>query len=206
MDKEMAFDFLTRLAGGLAQIFGSSCETVVHDMNNPKASILYICNGEVTKRKVGDSITVAGIKGVVNDYNEREDHINLLGKTSDGRLIKNSTFHLEGDDFHYAITINFDFTHLSLAKSALAELTSVGQIIADASNSSGNLLQDIFDECLNSIGKPVAMFTKEDRLRMIAMLLDRGAFKFSKSVAIVAEKLNISRYTIYKYLRKRELS
>ena len=40
-------------------------------------------------------------------------------------------------------------------------------------------------------------------MKMIALLLERGAFNFSKRIPTIAEKLNISRYTIYKYLRER---
>ncbi len=39
---------------------------------------------------------------------------------------------------------------------------------------------------------------KTDRMRIIRMLYKRRAFTYQKSVAIVAERLNVSRYTVYK--------
>ena len=45
---------------------------------------------------------------------------------------------------------------------------------------------------------------KTDRMRIIRMLYKRRAFTYQKSVAIVAERLNVSRYTVYKYMHELE--
>lgn len=201
MNNKEALEFLNRLAEGIACMFGSSCETVIHDMNNKKSSIVSIYNGQVTKRKVGDSLSILGIKEV-NEFFEGKNIINSLGKMGDGRLLKSSTFHLRGEDYHYALGINYDYTHLILAQNTLEELTTVGQPIENELEVSGNMLQHIFEECLKIVGKPVAMLTKDDRIKIIGLLKERGAFNFSKGIPIIADKLNISRYTIYKYLRK----
>ena len=202
MNKEEALEFLNRMAEGIACMFGNSCETLIHDMNNKKSSIVSIYHKEVTKRNVGDSLSILGVNEV-DEFFEGKDVVNCLGKTRDGRLLKSSTFHLRGDDYHYALGINYDYTHLALAKTALEELTMVGQPIEDELYPTGDFLQDIFDECLKIVGKPVALLTREDRIQMIELLLKRGAFNFSKGIPTIAEKLNISRYTIYKYLRNR---
>ena len=45
MDREEAFEFLDRTARGIAEMFGSTCETLVHDMGDPSHPILSIYNG-----------------------------------------------------------------------------------------------------------------------------------------------------------------
>ena len=45
---------------------------------------------------------------------------------------------------------------------------------------------------------------KTDRMRIILMLYKRRAFTYQKSVAIVAERLNVSRYTVCKYMHELE--
>ena len=50
MTKDEAFEFLDRTARGIAEMFGTSCETLVHDMGNPKHPILSIYNGQVSGR------------------------------------------------------------------------------------------------------------------------------------------------------------
>ena len=42
MTREEAFEFLDRTARGIAEMFGSSCETLVHDMGDPSHPILSI--------------------------------------------------------------------------------------------------------------------------------------------------------------------
>ena len=49
-------EFLFHLAKGLARQFGPNCEVVIHDLaaKDPEKSIVYIVNGHVTGRRVGD--------------------------------------------------------------------------------------------------------------------------------------------------------
>ncbi len=42
MDKAEALQFLDRTARGIAEMFGTSCETLVHDMSRPDHPILVI--------------------------------------------------------------------------------------------------------------------------------------------------------------------
>lgn len=201
LEKEAALEFLQRMAAGVSQMFGSACETVIHDLDDRGHSLVAINNGHVTNRKVGDNLLILGHREV-DDFFLGNDLINCEGKTKDGRLLKASTFHLKGESYHYAFGINYDFTHLSLARAALEDLTAVGQNIEDAiASSTTDLLESIFADCLKAIGKPVAMFTREDRRKMFELLSAKGAFNFQRSIPIIADKLNISRHTIYKYLR-----
>ncbi len=51
MTRDEAFEFLDRAARGIAEMFGSSCETLVHDMGVPTHPILSIYNGHVSGRR-----------------------------------------------------------------------------------------------------------------------------------------------------------
>jgi predicted transcriptional regulator YheO len=203
MNKKEAFVFLNRLAEGLSKTFGNSCETVIHDMKNKKNSITAIYNGHVTGRKIGDGLDILGTNKEVSDFFDGIDIVNCQGKTADGKLVKTSTFHLMGEGYHYTLGINFDYTILSIAESAIKELTKVGEGLEDAMNEFGeNRLKDIFEDCLGIVGKPVSIMNKEDRVRIITLLKEKNAFSFQKSIPFVSEKLNISRYTIYNYLKE----
>ena len=50
------------------------------------------------------------------------------------------------------------------------------------------------------VGKPVSALNKSDRLKIIALLEQKEAFSFRKSVPFIAQRLGVSRYTVYKYL------
>ena len=41
-----------------------------------------------------------------------------------------------------------------------------------------------------------------DRMRIIQLLYERNVFQMQKAVPYVAERLNISRFTVYNYLKE----
>ena len=61
-------------------------------------------------------------------------------------------------------------------------------------------LSELLDECLSAVGKPVGALNKRDRMKIIALLDQKNAFSYRKSVPFVARRLQVSRYTVYKYL------
>ena len=63
-------------------------------------------------------------------------------------------------------------------------------------------LADLFDQCVAALGKPLEALNKADRLKVVALLRERSAFSYRKSVPYVAGRLGVSRYTIYKYLEE----
>jgi len=204
MEKEQVLDFLKRLADGLAVMFGKNCEVVIHDMKNFESSIIYITNEHVTGRKKGDPFNVLGVHKV-DAFFEGEDIINHQGTVKNNHLIKSSTFHIKGDDYHYAIGINYDYTDLSHAQSVLAQLTKVGAPIDEVINVSNQMektLEILYEEALDKIGKPLALMKKEDRVRVIKYLDENGAFSIHKSIPLIAKKMKISRYTVYNYLKE----
>ena len=58
------------------------------------------------------------------------------------------------------------------------------------------------NECIGNVGVPVEKMGKYDRMRIIQMLCDRNVFQMQKAVPYVAERLKISRFTVYNYLKE----
>lgn len=201
MTREEAFEFLDRTARGIAEMFGSSCETLVHDMGDPKHPILSIYNGYVSGRSVGSTMDILGTAKELDATGLVTDFVNLYATTPSGQQIKSSTFHLIGDGYNLALGINFDYTSLVYANRILVDLMNAEADLQSAMWQGGDSrLADIFDECLAAVGKPVNALTKKDRMKIIALLDQKNAFSFRKSVPFVSKRLQVSRYTIYKYL------
>ena len=64
----------------------------------------------------------------------------------------------------------------------------------------GVLLDDMIQQALLFVGKHSYAMSKEDKINFIRYLDERGAFLISKSGPRVCKTLNISKYTLYKYL------
>lgn len=202
MTREEAFEFLDRTARGIAEMFGSSCETLVHDMTVPTHPILSIYNGHVSGRSVGSTMDILGAGRALDEDALVTDQVNLFATTPSGQQIKSSTFHLIGEDYNLALGINFDFSSLVYANRILVDLMSARADLQSALWHEGDSrrLAEIFDDCLSAVGKPVNALTKKDRMKVVALLEQKNAFSFRKAVPFVAQHLQVSRYTVYKYL------
>lgn len=204
MEREKILDFLKRMADGISEMFGSNCEVVIHDMDNVDSSILYITNQHVTQRSAGEQLNVLGTKELDSLYKGR-DLVNHKGTAKNNHLIKSSTFHLKGDNYHFAFGINYDYTNMLMVQSTINDLISVSGDIDVAVKEDINLenrLSELFDKAIEHIGKPLPFMRKADRVEMVRFLNEKGAFSIHKGIPIIAEKMNISRYTIYNYLRE----
>ena len=206
MNREEMLTFLKNEARGIAAMFGPNCETLVHDMTRPGHPILAIYNGTVTGREVGST---ADIFGDIGDYDQtvyaKKDYTNQMVLSRDGRTLKSSTFNVVGEDYHFAFGINMDITSMVRASQVLSELTATsGDLQQTMMQDARSQLEELLRECISAVGKEPEAMKKTDRMRIIRMLYKRRAFTYQKSVAIVAERLNVSRYTVYKYMHELE--
>lgn len=198
MTREEAFAMLDRMAKGIAEMFGSNCETVINDLADPLHPVLAIYNGHVSGRSVGSKRDVTGIE---QDLYLDTDVINLLAVTPNGQQTKSTTFSIKGDDYHYGFGINYDFTPLAYANRVLLDLMHTEVDFRSALyKPRDNGISELLDEAILRIGKPTREMNKADRLRVIEHLKDMDAFSYRRAVPYVASHLGVSRYTIYKYL------
>lgn len=205
MEREKMFDFLKRIADGISIMFGNNCEVVIHDMENDESSILYITNKHVTERDVGDKLDVLGTTEL-DELSKGTDLINLKGVAKNNHLVKSSTFHAKGEDYHFALGINYDYTNMLMVHSVVGDLIHVGDsidtVVGEKDENLELKLDELYTEAVDQIGKPIPFMRKKERVEMIKYLQEKGAFSIHKSIPIIADKMNVSRYTIYNYLRE----
>ena len=161
---------LCALAHGVAGQYGKSCEVAVHDLtveNAADSSIIYIENGEVTGRKVGDGASAVVLEELSQAEQNHEDRIGYFTKTSDGKVLKSTTVYIR-DDSGKVIAIfsfNHDITALSVASTALTELTSpaIPSEPEKITPHVGELLDELLWKSTELIGKPVSLMNKDDK-------------------------------------------
>lgn len=209
-------DFLKQLAHGLAVQFGNSCEIVIHDLTkkNLDKSIVYIENGHVTDRHTNDGPSGIVLETLKADPKKIKDKLAYLTRTSDGRILKSSSLYIRNDkgEIVYIFCINYDITTLLAAESFIHDLvqteTEDNPKPERASNppkithSVNELLNLLIDQAVTSVGKPVAMMNKNDKIAVVQYLNDAGAFLITKSGDKVASLLGISKFTLYSYMDK----
>ena len=98
--------------------------------------------------------------------------------------------------------INYDMTDLMMAQSivnAMVQPTAADEPERIPTNVN-ELLDDLLEQSVKLIGKPVAMMNKEDKVKAIHFLNDAGAMLITKSGDKIAKHFGISKYTLYSYL------
>lgn len=195
------------MAKAIAKQFGPNCEVVVHDLqsNDPENSIVAIENGHVSGRKLSDGPSHVVLEALRSDTRKLEDHLAYLTKTEDGKLLKSSTIYLR-DDEGTAIgifSINYDITLMMAMENTLRDLTQTEETTREPENITRNvstLLEELLEQSVRIIGKPVALMNKDDKVKAIRFLNDSGAFLITKSGPRVCSYFGISKYTLYSYI------
>lgn len=204
----MNLDFLERLSKAIAAQFGTHCEVVVHDLKSGdmEHTIALIENGHVTHRKKGDGPSLVVLEALKeSDPDKLTDSAGYLMKTHDGRILKCATVFLRDENGvpEGVLSINYDITELLMAERAIdailhhEEEKTAPERIPQSVN---ELLDDLIEQSVRLVGKPVAMMSKEDKIKAIAFLNNAGAFLITRSGDKVSKYFGISKYTMYSYI------
>ena len=206
MDKEEIYRYLYSQAEGIAQMFGSQCETLIQEIVDDVFYIRAIFNGHVSGREVGSTQGILGGTLRVEDLNFQKAFSganNQLVEHPSGKKIKSSSFTLRGEDYLYVLGINLDITIFDNLKYMLGELTTFeGDLFSTLYREKDNSLESILETCLKVIDGNHEEMKKEDRQILIRLLDEHNFFQIQKSVPFLAGKLGVSKYTIYKDLNK----
>ncbi len=205
---EVVLKNLKRLAQALAVQFGDQCEVVIHDLDTKdiEKSIVYIENGHVSGRKVGDGPSQIVLDAFAKKDSDIPDHLAYLLRAQNGNVLKSSTVFIrdEADKIRYIFAMNYNITGLlPLSKSLATFVTSAKGDERSAEKLSGNvnhLLDELIQKSVELVGVPVKAMSKDDKVKAIQFLNDAGAFLITKSGDKVAKYFGISKYTLYSYV------
>jgi predicted transcriptional regulator YheO len=203
-------DTLSVVADAIAGMFGAQCEVVVHDFKDLSCSIVKIVNGHVTGRYVGGCMTDFGLKMLKQD-DSTNLFLNYATVTGAGRQLKSSTLLFRDEDGKpaAALCINVDATEMIHYSRLIQTFFSPAAQpppgeghVETFQEDIGATLQEAARKTLEKTAIPISSMKKEDRLKIVAELEDRGFFLIKGSVNYLARKLRISKFTIYGYLEE----
>lgn len=201
-------EMLKQIADALAAQFGPNCEVVIHDLSaqNAEHPIVYIVNGHVTGRKVGDGASYVVVEQLTTNDPAPRDHLAYLTRTPDGKILKSSTVYIRNSKGKVSaiLAINYDISKLLMVESAVRDLISTGEETQQTEPEKivniNDLLDDLIEQSVALVGKPVALMNKDDKVKAIRFLNQNGAFLVTKSGDKIAKYFGISKYTLYSYI------
>lgn len=201
----------------LAAFSGPNCEVVLHDLSDPVHSVVRVENGEVTGRAVGQ-----GLRHLVpnllrmprtDDGGLSSESPNLLPVywlRSRGRLIRALSLLIRDDagEVVGVLCINQDVTNVSAAAAQLASAVSRNTEAKDLQKDSdieleGSVLKTVYamidrmTERVRAGRSSSAVLTREERLPLVRFMDTRGVFLVKGALDYAAERLGVSKVTLY---------
>lgn len=216
LDGERLIAVFSSLVEPLGQSLPASTEVVLHDLSLLPNSIVAVY-GNVTGRRVGDPSTDLLLEQSVSGF---RSVLGYQGVLHDGRIIRSSTIILRDvfDQPIGALCINSDVSAWSVVEQvarsmmgetsntpsgALARSSEVDLTVEEAYASNvEELAAHLIKMAVGRVGVPVEYMKKENKVEVVRDLKERGMFLIREAVEMVAESLNVTRFTIYNYLNE----
>ncbi len=194
---------------GLAQVLGSRYEVILHDLSHVESSIVAIC-GNITGRQIGGPATNFLIQCLRRHGDDAQNSVNYRTNLPDGRVLRSSTLFIRDEAGHIigSLCINQDMSDYAVAGKLLQELNLFGET-GDEGHGGERFARDIGEvtdfmvrDELEAFSKPVAYMQREDKLAFVRRLEEKGVFDVRGAVEHVAERLGVTNFTVYNYLKE----
>ncbi|MEW8973137.1 MAG: PAS domain-containing protein [Tissierellaceae bacterium] len=215
MDKKTREKY-TLLAEFLHKTLGSEYEVVLHDFQGQEHSIAYIANGHISGRSMENPLTDTTLK-LLSDktISENEYIISNKGITDNNKVIRHSTLFIKDDDNKLTgmLCVNFNGSkYVNIAKKILqlthmenasieSEYLHTFSFKSNIPESISQITEKILDNALEFSDVPLDRLTQEEKLEVVKELNDKGIFMLKGAVSEIAEKLDVSEATLYRYIR-----
>ena len=221
------FEPLKPIAIQIAEMFGYDCEVVIHDFAHPLNSVVFVVNGHVTGRKLGQSFN--DLVQILKSSQIKNDQVsNYYKTTKDGKILKSSTSLIKDKNGEIigALCINFDLARMTHARDLLNELCKTVSLSAsvdhdeeEKADANGNPDHgyDIHSENVNSImsriiskvvadmSVPIHLMSRKMKIEIVSFLYEKEVFSIKGAVEELAKQLGMSKYTIYSYIDEAKL-
>ena len=186
---------------GVSALIGQHCEIVLHSFEDLEHSAIYIANGHNTNRQVGSPMTDFALRSLHNMKSESVSKPYFTrAKKSSGLMksvtiaIRNSTQRIIG---LLCININLDVPVSQFLQNFMPA--------TDYSETSAvNFASSVEELVVQTVEKTSdRMVANNNKNRQIVMsLYEKGIFDIKDAINLVAERLDISRHTVYLYIRQ----
>lgn len=194
------------IANIITQTFGKKCEVSIHDLTQPERSVVYVANGTVTGRKEGQSFNHL-IRQVLLSRRFKDDcTANYLFEADNGKKIKSSSALIRNAEGEVVgmLCINYDLTLSYLMKEEV--LSFLPEFTHDEMPAEDDIpnqdVMTIIDELIENIirNKNKDNLKRKDNIELVRFMDEKGVFLVKGAIDKVAERLDLSKVTIYSYL------
>lgn len=208
----------------LGKALGRHYEIVLHDIAKDGSSVVAIANNHISLRDLDSPLTGFALELLRNKaYIDKDYLVDYKAVTKSGKSVNGSTFFIkENNKLEGMLCINHDNKdYLDISQKVL----ELGNILTDQEHKKSicdvptdkekkgkpeeitEYLSESLDDILNEVVesellKSGMMLKPEKKQQIVQQLFDKGVFNIKGAVLKIADYLNMSEQSVYRYLRK----
>ncbi|MDG0920057.1 PAS domain-containing protein [Enterococcus faecalis] len=196
---------------GLGNFFGSTHEVILHSLENLESSAIKVINGHFSNRKEGAPITDMALKMLSQVESEHDYALKpYYNKNQKGVILKSSTIPVIGENDRIigliCINMHLEMPLIDYLQDLLpsGQQNDMSQELKNSEHFSDNI-DELITTSLTKVKQAVESDPNVSHLNqnkeIVIRLYDQGIFNLKDSVIKIADRLGISKNTIYLHIR-----
>ena len=190
---------------GVSALIGDHCEIVLHSLEDLEHSAICIANGHNTNRQEGSPLTDLALKSL---HNMKTDSVSkpYFTRIKNGSLMKSVTIAIRNKNQRIigllCININLDvplsqFIQALMPSNPMGETSSV-----NFASSVEELVSQTVEHTIEEVNADRLVANNNKNRQIVVSLFEKGIFDIKDAINLVADRLDISRHTVYLYIRQ----
>ena len=190
---------------GVSALIGSHCEIVLHSLEDLEHSAICIANGHNTKCHEGSPITDLALRSL---HNMKTDSVSkpYFSRAKGNGLMKSVTIAIRNKNQRIigllCININLDVPLSEFVQSLLPPAEQDKTSVVNFASSVEELVMQTVENTVEEITSDRLVANNNKNRQIVVSLYEKGIFDIKDAINLVAERLDISRHTVYLYIRQ----
>ena len=205
------------LVDGVADMFGQHCEVALYSLLEPLRPLLKHANGEPSGTEVGEPMPMVLVQRLVELEQTGTQHMSYFGHSRMNAPIKSSLQLLLGAQgeargllcIHLHLSAPFhELLGALLPKPTTSPtLAAAKQVEVSPENFNNNVEELVtltVERTIEGISADGLVANHLKNKHIVTTLYEKGIFDIKDAIAMVSNKLNISKHTVYLYIRQKK--
>lgn len=199
----------------IATIIGPNGEVLLREVHADTGTIIYGKNLKISGRKIGDTVSGYSLEKILKvDYTNNDFVSNYVGiSEANQKVFRSSTFYIKREgELIGLLSVNYNLTDIINFKDFLSKnvLFGINDNLKENTDYFDTSMEEIIGATIENVilhwDRTVAINRIDSKDNPIRQLCDMDVFKYKGSVNRVADMLNISSQSIYRYIKEIESS
>ncbi|OOF58625.1 helix-turn-helix transcriptional regulator [Rodentibacter myodis] len=190
---------------GVSALIGEHCEIVLHSLEDIEHSAIRIANGHNTNRQVGSPITDFALRSLRNMQSENVSKP-YFTRAKGNVLMKSVTIAIRNKNQRMigllCININLDAPISQFIQALMPTVESDETSTVNFASSVEDLVSQTIEKTIEEVNVDRSLANNNKNRQIVISLYEKGIFDIKDAINLVAERLNISRHTVYLYIRQ----